>query len=815
METEFESDGHVHAPRRKNSDHSYYRSMIHRNHQSEEPVKSDYNKALEDFKCYKTIKTKVDKRYEKIQKFRYNIIPIILFILTVKTISGRNPSTLHSVSFDKIRSFWRKIFLGGMDSLKLESLDSLMSHIYASFYNAYNINNFLYIDVSYQPIEIILIYANLKENIYKQLELEKNFNFDRSNITKVLNLPFELNDEKEFKKFSNTYDVLSLLIQKIFYCLDVEGKINCMESSLKIDCINHGYQYHSYLSIKLIRLEKKSEEYFKLNEFIESRLDKQLKFKQPIDDRIVYSKSSEDLFREYTNPSQRDTELNRQWKDFDGKKVMARKKLSVTHGHQEETADKAAEPGPNSFFDFFRENRFIMLIMLFVAVIALIADFMLYHSIILDEKIEKNFELKLLLLIQEKIIEDKTTISPQKKITFWLLISHFKNILIIFWALSEITPTFLISEKLYYSYIITILTWFSLMEVLNNQKKFGLIFSVFQTSFKNYTKAFIGYLVIGTAFIVTGTLIFRTSDKYITLTDSFTTIFSLMVGDSVLDFFNDLKAYGTFGTCFMLFCIIYFVFVIQSLYITIITDNFFTLVDSDKPEEEIENLTEKMTDSQVKDQHSENRSLVIRQIDEESKETETIPNLQLNNAKLNVEKYSVGEEENEDEDNVDVYSNIVNTNEGIPTPRIDRISAMTMPPLLLEKNIMSLPPKIKGQTSNTSMDLNLNDHINVSPIVKKVRFTEDHLSVNEARNPEIEEKTDIELFNIQHKKLLEIGKTRLKTELEMVNKMKQLIQSNLTLNREEDTEMIAVYLEFIISNVRKQIKAIQKMKNHI
>ena len=55
-----------------------------------------------------------------------------------------------------------------------------------------------------------------------------------------------------------------------------------------------------------------------------------------------------------------------------------------------------------------------------------------------------------------------------------------------------------------------------------------------------------------------------------------------MAGDSVLDIFNDIMKYGWAGALFLVILIIYFSMFIITIFTTVVTDSYFTLIDKNQ-----------------------------------------------------------------------------------------------------------------------------------------------------------------------------------------------------------------------------------------
>ena len=99
-----------------------------------------------------------------------------------------------------------------------------------------------------------------------------------------------------------------------------------------------------------------------------------------------------------------------------------------------------------------------------------------------------------------------------------------------------------------------------------------------------------GYLLIHLtgftiAFILSGNLLFSRFEHFRDIKSTSASIFALMSGDCVLDFFNEIKEEGYIGFFYIIFVIFYLIIFWQTLYVTQATDSYFETIDK---EEEIE-----------------------------------------------------------------------------------------------------------------------------------------------------------------------------------------------------------------------------------
>lgn len=97
-----------------------------------------------------------------------------------------------------------------------------------------------------------------------------------------------------------------------------------------------------------------------------------------------------------------------------------------------------------------------------------------------------------------------------------------------------------------------------------------------------YTKLSVllpSFIGVSLAFSFSGFLLFSKSPFFKSVKESFLIIFSLMVGDSVLDTYREIESYAWMSFFFMLFVHLVFGIVIRTIFVTIMTDSYFTVLD--------------------------------------------------------------------------------------------------------------------------------------------------------------------------------------------------------------------------------------------
>lgn len=95
------------------------------------------------------------------------------------------------------------------------------------------------------------------------------------------------------------------------------------------------------------------------------------------------------------------------------------------------------------------------------------------------------------------------------------------------------------------------------------------------------------------AFVLTGNLLFSKFDHFRDIWSTTASIFSLMSGDCVLDFFNEIKEEGFIGFIYIILVIFYLIIFWQTLYVTLATDSYFETIDK---EEGLNNLGSENTE---------------------------------------------------------------------------------------------------------------------------------------------------------------------------------------------------------------------------
>ena len=230
-----------------------------------------------------------------------------------------------------------------------------------------------------------------------------------------------------------------------------------------------------------------------------------------------------------------------------------------------------------------------MLFLLSCSLIGIFTEYQILKTIFTEKNLENHFKLKLIIFSQKKNTYQLSQTS-RKRIGFLLIISLSKNILLLYYSLSYLFPSIIkISNEI--KELTDLLCFAALIEIFSLNKNFSLIIETFERGIISFTQSFFGYISIAIAFILTGTLLLNHSEFFSSFPISFRTLFSLMTGDNILTFFDNLKSIGWFGSFFLMFSLMFFVFILQSFYTMIITDSFISIIENEEKEDQ-ENVFE-------------------------------------------------------------------------------------------------------------------------------------------------------------------------------------------------------------------------------
>lgn len=88
------------------------------------------------------------------------------------------------------------------------------------------------------------------------------------------------------------------------------------------------------------------------------------------------------------------------------------------------------------------------------------------------------------------------------------------------------------------------LAWLTLMKYFDYFSKFNITSEIIRYSFPKIGKHFIGYIPILACFIIIGMTSFGGSQRFASIRDSFASLFSLLLGDSISSITHDIENNG-------------------------------------------------------------------------------------------------------------------------------------------------------------------------------------------------------------------------------------------------------------------------------
>lgn len=574
---------------------------------------------------YKKKKTKLQAVEIKVTDRKRYLLFLMIILVSLSSFYSASWHQEQMMSHQGIREVWKRLFDLDTEQTTRDTIDSISNHVYNFLEKLQNIETYVMARTDKSLLKIKLDYINRQDDRVI-LDLPITTDFDRSNVTDVLRLPFDLNNRDYFKKFTSNIKSFSFHANGIVICRIRPTVEFCVTNTMTMTYTNKSWYFNVDFDINMDT----------------ENIDPDL--------------SSYD-FRLKINTSAKNDSLY--------------------------------------IVSYCKDNPF--LILLYILTIASIYfDFQEILILRKDRKIEREFKIEKILNYKDfksVIFKERVLLTR----ALWLFISAAKNILLLFHFILVVIDydENILIKKTYKNYGL-LLVWVNSLWLLTFNPKLNLIPQIFIMSFKNFTKSFITYISIACAFILVSTIVFKSSDDFYSLGDTMITIYSLMVGDSVLQILNDISQYGTLCLIYIIILIIFFVFLLQSLYITTVIDSFYTLTEKQKEETDL--------------------------------------NTEVTSPYMNHPGRTI----------VDAHINVIN-----------------------------------GYT--------------------------------------IEDRTYVELFEKQKAQLIDQQNALIQKELDMYEKINILLKTKGQgkFKREYNEELVGYYIEFLVANIKKHIKQVQSLKDHI
>lgn len=220
-----------------------------------------------------------------------------------------------------------------------------------------------------------------------------------------------------------------------------------------------------------------------------------------------------------------------------------------------------------------------ILLLLFIFVSLWINQQIAYRQIH-KKMILKYFEVDLILYKKElqNQIKIKQTIDLKRSLFPWL--SLLRDILYVLFILTKFfniqSKTGSLGQLKNIGFILSLLL---LLPQLMQHKRLEIFFEVIKVSLRNMLNLVKHLSAVTLAFVLIGNFLFQKYFHFQTMQKTAATVFSMMVGDSVLDFFNETQQDGMVSFLYLILVTFYLILFWHNLYISLVTNHYFDIVD--------------------------------------------------------------------------------------------------------------------------------------------------------------------------------------------------------------------------------------------
>ena len=167
-------------------------------------------------------------------------------------------------------------------------------------------------------------------------------------------------------------------------------------------------------------------------------------------------------------------------------------------------------------------------------------DIILYFFLVKRKKLEKHFQMAKLIYQENYNIEFGNITKNQFELGISFIMGFIGNLSLFYFFLSKLLGQNQ-SEGLFRVSIV--LGWISVFETFTMSNNLQTMINIFRHAFHSLSKIILVWVALSVAFIFSGWLLFPTSNFFNSLANSFTTLFALLVGDSLLPLYKDLSVY--------------------------------------------------------------------------------------------------------------------------------------------------------------------------------------------------------------------------------------------------------------------------------
>ncbi|KAL4498394.1 hypothetical protein ABPG72_013200 [Tetrahymena utriculariae] len=170
------------------------------------------------------------------------------------------------------------------------------------------------------------------------------------------------------------------------------------------------------------------------------------------------------------------------------------------------------------------------------------------------------------------------------------------------------------------------LAWLAILKYFDYFSKFNITADIMRYSFPKIGKHFIGYIPILASFIIVGRTAFGGSQRFATMRDSFATLFSLLLGDSINDITHDLEDNGIsrlLAVIYIVSFIILFILAVNNIMIAIIQDEGSRrkeVIKRDQEYKKLDKYKKKLEKARKIEEQKLKQRMESEQLDEQSQQ---------------------------------------------------------------------------------------------------------------------------------------------------------------------------------------------------
>ena len=227
---------------------------------------TDFESKIAAIREYNLKKLQIDRDFKKCKPFRFGSWLVIFFAICI-LIMSESGRVLSPINYQDYTYLWKQLLSEGSTMKTFASISDLQDHIYNAFDCIINAEEKLFMSVDAESTIIDLVFAKKDMEKYIEQRVPNNGDFGRENITSILKLPFDLNNQVETKEFFvNTYKFL-IRAKKLMACYKRNGNLNCIETELSLAYVHADMQITCTAYVKIKHIHRFSKDDWFLSKF--------------------------------------------------------------------------------------------------------------------------------------------------------------------------------------------------------------------------------------------------------------------------------------------------------------------------------------------------------------------------------------------------------------------------------------------------------------------------------------------------------------------------------------------------------------------